>query len=171
MAGTLAEKVWDAHVVRRVEGEPDLLYIDLHLLHEVTSPQAFDGLRLAGRAVRRPDMPLATPAPNDTRPPGPRTPPVNSTQCPARDTPRTGSGLAALPGRIQACLRLRLVDLAVKLAQLCRAKSKDRHFKRCGANPAAGCQTDRHLGRPPVRHAADWVRSLHGRQLVRQKLV
>jgi len=57
---TLAEKVWDAHVVRRAEGEPDLLYIDLHLVHEVTSPQAFDGLRLAGRKVRRPDLTLAT---------------------------------------------------------------------------------------------------------------
>jgi 3-isopropylmalate/(R)-2-methylmalate dehydratase large subunit len=58
---TLAEKVWDAHVVRRGEaGEPDLLYIDLHLVHEVTSPQAFDGLRLAGRPVRRPDLTLAT---------------------------------------------------------------------------------------------------------------
>jgi 3-isopropylmalate/(R)-2-methylmalate dehydratase large subunit len=58
---TLAEKVWDAHVVRRGEaGEPDLLYIDLHLVHEVTSPQAFDGLRLAGRQVRRPDLTLAT---------------------------------------------------------------------------------------------------------------
>ncbi len=57
---TLAEKVWDAHVVRSAEGEPDLLYIDLHLLHEVTSPQAFDGLRLAGRAVRRVDLTLAT---------------------------------------------------------------------------------------------------------------
>ena len=45
MGKTLAEKVWDAHVVRRAEGEPDLLYIDLHLVHEVTSPQAFDGLR------------------------------------------------------------------------------------------------------------------------------
>jgi len=53
MAGTLAEKVWDAHLVRRAEGEPDLLYIDLHLLHEVTSPQAFDGLRISGRTVRR----------------------------------------------------------------------------------------------------------------------
>ena len=60
MARTLAEKVWDAHVVRRAEGEPDLLYIDLHLVHEVTSPQAFDGLRLAGRPVRRPDLTLAT---------------------------------------------------------------------------------------------------------------
>ncbi len=60
MGRTLAEKVWDAHVVRRAEGEPDLLYIDLHLVHEVTSPQAFDGLRLAGRPVRRPDLTIAT---------------------------------------------------------------------------------------------------------------
>jgi 3-isopropylmalate/(R)-2-methylmalate dehydratase large subunit len=57
---TLAQKVWDAHVVRQVDGEPDLLYIDLHLVHEVTSPQAFDGLRLAGRQVRRPDLTIAT---------------------------------------------------------------------------------------------------------------
>ena len=57
---TLAEKVWDDHVVRSADGEPDLLYIDLHLLHEVTSPQAFDGLRLAGRPVRRTDLTLAT---------------------------------------------------------------------------------------------------------------
>jgi len=60
VAGTLAEKVWEAHVVRRAEGEPDLLYIDLHLVHEVTSPQAFEGLRLSGRTVRRPDLTLAT---------------------------------------------------------------------------------------------------------------
>ena len=60
MGRTLAEKVWDEHVVRSTEGEPDLLYIDLHLIHEVTSPQAFDGLRLAGRPVRRPDLTLAT---------------------------------------------------------------------------------------------------------------
>jgi 3-isopropylmalate/(R)-2-methylmalate dehydratase large subunit len=60
MGRTLAEKVWDAHVVRRADGEPDLVYIDLHLVHEVTSPQAFDGLRLAGRGVRRPDLTLAT---------------------------------------------------------------------------------------------------------------
>ncbi|GIJ45728.1 3-isopropylmalate dehydratase large subunit [Virgisporangium aliadipatigenens] len=57
---TLAQKVWDAHVVHRADSEPDLLYIDLHLLHEVTSPQAFDGLRLAGRPVRRPDLTIAT---------------------------------------------------------------------------------------------------------------
>jgi len=60
MGRTLAEKVWDAHVVRRAEGEPDLLYVDLHLVHEVTSPQAFEGLRLAGRRVRRPDLAIAT---------------------------------------------------------------------------------------------------------------
>ncbi len=60
MGRTLSEKVWDEHVVRATEGEPDLLYIDLHLIHEVTSPQAFDGLRLAGRTVRRPDLTLAT---------------------------------------------------------------------------------------------------------------
>ncbi|OHT89422.1 3-isopropylmalate dehydratase large subunit [Mycobacteroides saopaulense] len=62
---TLAEKVWDSHVVVRGTGEgaarePDLIYIDLHLVHEVTSPQAFDGLRLAGRPVRRPDLTIAT---------------------------------------------------------------------------------------------------------------
>lgn len=60
MGRTLAEKVYDAHVVRHTEGEPDLLYIDLHLVHEVTSPQAFDGLRMAGRAIRRPDLTIAT---------------------------------------------------------------------------------------------------------------
>jgi 3-isopropylmalate/(R)-2-methylmalate dehydratase large subunit len=57
---TLAEKIWDAHVVHSRQGEPDLLFIDLHLVHEVTSPQAFDGLRAAGRKVRRPDLTLAT---------------------------------------------------------------------------------------------------------------
>ncbi|WP_433799427.1 3-isopropylmalate dehydratase large subunit [Actinomycetospora sp. CA-084318] len=61
MGRTLAEKVWDQHVVRQGEGdEPDLLYIDLHLIHEVTSPQAFDGLRLHGRTLRRPDLTIAT---------------------------------------------------------------------------------------------------------------
>ncbi len=65
MVRTLAEKVWDAHVVHQGDGageqrEPDLIYIDLHLVHEVTSPQAFEGLRLAGRPVRRPDLTIAT---------------------------------------------------------------------------------------------------------------
>jgi 3-isopropylmalate/(R)-2-methylmalate dehydratase large subunit len=60
MGRTLAEKLWESHVVRSAEGEPDLLFIDMHLVHEVTSPQAFDGLRLAGRRVHRPDLTLAT---------------------------------------------------------------------------------------------------------------
>src|SRR4051812_2534835 len=60
MGRTLAEKLWDSHVVRSAPGEPDLLFIDMHLVHEVTSPQAFDGLRLAGRPVHRPDLTLAT---------------------------------------------------------------------------------------------------------------
>jgi 3-isopropylmalate/(R)-2-methylmalate dehydratase large subunit len=60
MGQTLSQKVWERHVVHRAAGEPDLLYIDLHLVHEVTSPQAFEGLRLAGRKVRRPDLTLAT---------------------------------------------------------------------------------------------------------------
>jgi 3-isopropylmalate/(R)-2-methylmalate dehydratase large subunit len=81
MGRTLAEKIWDAHVVRSAAGEPDLLYIDLHLLHEVTSPQAFDGLRAADRKVRRPDLTIATedhnvPTTGITRPGVPPTSPV-----------------------------------------------------------------------------------------------
>ncbi|MEE3252082.1 MAG: 3-isopropylmalate dehydratase large subunit [Actinomycetota bacterium] len=57
---TLSQKVWDRHVVHAADGEPDLLFIDLHLVHEVTSPQAFDGLRMAGRPLRRPDLTIAT---------------------------------------------------------------------------------------------------------------
>jgi 3-isopropylmalate/(R)-2-methylmalate dehydratase large subunit len=60
MGLTLFEKVWNEHVVRQADGVPDLLYVDLHLVHEVTSPQAFEALRLAGRTVRRPDLTLAT---------------------------------------------------------------------------------------------------------------
>lgn len=60
MGKTLAEKVWEQHVVRSADDEPDLLYIDLHLVHEVTSPQAFDGLRSSGRKLRRPDLTMAT---------------------------------------------------------------------------------------------------------------
>ena len=80
MGKTLAEKVWESHVVRRGDGEPDLLYIDLHLLHEVTSPQAFDGLRIAGRPVRRPDLTLATEDHNVPTTPGPITDPISATQ-------------------------------------------------------------------------------------------
>jgi 3-isopropylmalate/(R)-2-methylmalate dehydratase large subunit len=59
MPGTLADKLWDSHVVRSQAGEPDLVYVDMHLVHEVSSPQAFDGLRAAGRRVRRPDLTIA----------------------------------------------------------------------------------------------------------------
>ncbi|MFM6968327.1 MAG: 3-isopropylmalate dehydratase large subunit [Microbacteriaceae bacterium] len=79
---TLAQKVWDAHrVVTGENGEPDLIYIDLHLVHEVTSPQAFDGLRMAGRPVRRPDLTIATEDHN--------TPTLNITQQIADVTSRT----------------------------------------------------------------------------------
>src|SRR4051812_34916330 len=79
---TLSEKVWDRHVVRAAPGEPDLLYIDLHLVHEVTSPQAFDGLRLAGRGVRRPHLTLGT-MDHTVPPAGPAQPladPISATQ-------------------------------------------------------------------------------------------
>ena len=60
MSKTLAEKIWHEHVVRSAAGEPDLIYVDLHLIHEVTSPQAFDGLRQSARGIRRPDLTIAT---------------------------------------------------------------------------------------------------------------
>src|SRR5207245_16676 len=60
MTKTIAEKIWDQHIVVAGDGEPDLLYVDLHLVHEVTSPQAFESLRLANRRVRRPDLTVAT---------------------------------------------------------------------------------------------------------------
>ena len=71
MAKTLLDRVWERHVVAEPEGEPALLFVDLHLIHEVTSPQAFDGLRLAGRRVRRPDLSLATMDHNVPTEPGP----------------------------------------------------------------------------------------------------
>ena len=57
---TLFEKIWDQHVVHEVPNQHSLLYVDLHLVHEVTSPQAFEGLRLAGRKLRRPELTVAT---------------------------------------------------------------------------------------------------------------
>src|SRR5215510_11285243 len=71
MAKTLFEKIWDAHVVDEQPGEPALLYIDLHLVHEVTSPQAFEALRLSDRRVRRPDLTVATMDHNVPTEPGP----------------------------------------------------------------------------------------------------
>src|SRR5438093_1669797 len=60
MGRTMAAKIWDDHIVAAREHEPDLLYVDLHLVHEVTSPQAFEALRLNGRRVRRPELTIAT---------------------------------------------------------------------------------------------------------------
>src|SRR5262245_6015022 len=80
MGRTLFDKIWDRHVVRDVPGEPTLLYVDLHLVHEVTSPQAFEGLRLAGRRVRRPDLTVATMDHNVPTLPGPITDPLAKAQ-------------------------------------------------------------------------------------------
>jgi 3-isopropylmalate/(R)-2-methylmalate dehydratase large subunit len=94
---TLAEKVWDAHLVRSVAGEPDLLFIDLHLVHEVTSPQAFDGLRVAGRRVRRPDLTVATEDHNVPTTPGPITDIVSRTQIDALRTNCAEFGVPLYP--------------------------------------------------------------------------
>ncbi len=80
MPETMAEKIWGRHVVRSAEGEPDLLYVDLHLVHEVTSPQAFDGLRMARRTVRRPDLTVATMDHDVPTTPGPVEDPVAARQ-------------------------------------------------------------------------------------------
>ena len=80
MARTLFDRIWDGHVVQETPGEPALLYVDLHLIHEVTSPQAFDGLRLAGRSVRRPDLSIATMDHNVPTLPGPVTDPLARAQ-------------------------------------------------------------------------------------------
>ena len=80
MGKTLADKVWERHVVRAAKDEPELLYIDLHLVHEVTSPQAFDGLRLANRSVRRPDLTVATADHNVPTQLGPITDPISAKQ-------------------------------------------------------------------------------------------
>ena len=93
---TLAEKVWERHVVHRAEGEPDLLYVDLHLVHEVTSPQAFDGLRLAGRTVRRPELTVATMDHNVPTAPGPLDP-VSVTQMDALRTNCEAFGITLYP--------------------------------------------------------------------------
>jgi 3-isopropylmalate/(R)-2-methylmalate dehydratase large subunit len=107
MERTLARKIWDAHVVRSAEGEPDLLYIDLHLVHEVTSPQAFDGLRMAGRTVRRPDLTVATEDHN-----------VPTTGITGPDTPLRGpaSPLTDPVSRVQVeTLRKNCADFGIRL--------------------------------------------------------
>ena len=97
MPQTLAEKVWERHVVHRAEGEPDLLYVDLHLVHEVTSPQAFDGLRLHGRGVRRPDLTVATMDHNVPTTSGPVTDPVSARQMDALAANAEDFGVTLFP--------------------------------------------------------------------------
>ena len=97
MPQTLAEKVWERRVVHRADGEPDLLYVDLHLVHEVTSPQAFDGLRLHGRPVRRPDLTVATMDHNVPTTPGPVTDPISRRQIEALATNAEEFGVTLHP--------------------------------------------------------------------------
>ena len=97
MPKTLAEKVWEKHVVHRAEGEPDVLYVDMHLVHEVTSPQAFDGLRLHGRRVRRPDLTVATMDHNVPTTPGPVTDPVSARQMQAMSANAKEFGITLHP--------------------------------------------------------------------------
>ena len=94
---TLAEKVWERHVVHRADGEPDLLYVDLHLVHEVTSPQAFEALRLAGRPVRRTDLTVATMDHNVPTTDGPVTDPTSATQMDALSTNAKDFGITLYP--------------------------------------------------------------------------
>src|SRR6476619_5487718 len=97
MPKTLAEKIWDRHVVRSAEGEPELLYIDLHLVHEVTSPQAFDGLRVAGRPVRRPDLTVATMDHNVPTTAGPVTDEISARQMQPLQTNADEFGITLYP--------------------------------------------------------------------------
>ena len=97
MPRTLAEKVWERHVVHRAEGEPDLLYVDLHLVHEVTSPQAFEGLRLAGRPVRRPDLTVGTMDHNVPTTDGPVTDRISARQMEALQTNADEFGITLYP--------------------------------------------------------------------------
>jgi len=90
---TLSDKLWDRHLVHEAPGEQDILYIDMHLVHEVTSPQAFDGLRLADRSVRRPDLTIATADHNvpTAQIDRPIEDPISATQLAALDTTVTRS--------------------------------------------------------------------------------
>jgi len=97
MGKTLSEKVWERHVVRSSENEPDLLFIDLHLIHEVTSPQAFDGLRMAGRTLRRPDLTVATADHNVPTTPGPVEDPISKKQLEVLDANTKEFGITAFP--------------------------------------------------------------------------
>jgi 3-isopropylmalate/(R)-2-methylmalate dehydratase large subunit len=97
MGQTLAEKVWERHVVHRADGEPDLLYVDLHLVHEVTSPQAFESLRMHGRTVRRPELTVATMDHNVPTTDGPVTDEVSARQMQALQANAEEFGVTLYP--------------------------------------------------------------------------
>ena len=109
---TLFEKVWQQHLVAEPAGEPSILYIDLHLVHEVTSPQAFDGLRLAGRKLRRPDRHIATvdhnvPTTSALRPPPHRRPDLQRAgQRPAQELRRVRHRVLRRAGRVQGIVHM-----------------------------------------------------------------
>ena len=117
---TLAEKVWERHVVHRAAGEPDLLYVDLHLVHEVTSPQAFDALRLAGRGVRRPDLTVATMDHNVPTTDGPVTDATSARQMDALAKNAKEFGITIYPWVVVGCWVLGVRGIAWEQ----RAKSK-----------------------------------------------
>jgi 3-isopropylmalate/(R)-2-methylmalate dehydratase large subunit len=94
---TLAEKVWEQHVVRRADGEPELLYVDLHLVHEVTSPQAFESLRMHGRSVRRPELTVGTMDHNVPTTDGPVTDQVSARQMEALQKNADEFGITLYP--------------------------------------------------------------------------
>ena len=116
---TMFEKIWDAHVVRRRDGEPDLLYVDMHLVHEVTSPQAFEGLRMHRRSVRRPDLTFAVLDHNVPTWPRtqPITDPVSKAQIEAleRNAPEFGVRLEGLLSRRQGIVHIIGPELGLRL--------------------------------------------------------
>ena len=153
MAGqSLFDKVWGRHVVRDAPGEPALLYIDLHLVHEVTSPQAFDGLRLAGRGVRRPDLTVATMDHNVPTLPGPITDPMAKAQLDA--------------------LRANCDEFGIELHGTGSGHGGDRSRDRARARPDPAGQDDRvrrqpHVDPRRVRRARVRDRHLGGRARAR----
>ena len=142
MQKTLFEKIWDEHVVLAEEGEPTLLYVDLHLVHEVTSPQAFEGLRLAGRGVRRPDLTVATMDHN-----------VPTTAGPVRD-PMARAQLEAL--------RTNTAEFGIELHATGSRERGHRPRDRAGARPHAAGSDHRVRRFATPRHTAPSARSRSG---------
>ena len=149
----MAEKVWDAHVVRSAAGEPDLLYIDLHLLHEATSPQAFDGLRAAGRKVRRPDLTLATRT----------TTPRPGTTTRHRRMPAALFTIADLTSRLQIeTLRRNCAEFGIRLHSLGDANQGIVHvIGPSWSDPARDDGGVRGLTPPPTARSVRWLWNRH----------